>query len=290
MALDPGRSVSVEIGAREAKLGLSRNVARPCSGGLSKDRRSGIVGRPSQDPCSRGGAQLKEAAGRSFEGVAKVVFGAWQGLALRVGGLAMSRVVLHHIQGVECLPALRVSESIRTFSAGRESFVAVSVASPLIPNVDDAHDGRHDEGKGRGVRGACSRGRTSTHPHRATAPQVRLFKYAAALRRMLLSLMGSFMSLFWSFVLLCFVFYLFSLATVQVRLADRCARALGRGPSLKDSPPPHPPCRTDGDTDTTGATTPMRSTGPPPSTDKAEASASTPPRPTHHAVARERQT
>mmetsp|Transcript_9908 Transcript_9908/g.28743 ORF Transcript_9908/g.28743 Transcript_9908/m.28743 type:complete len:553 (+) Transcript_9908:74-1732(+) len=44
---------------------------------------------------------------------------------------------------------------------------------------------------------------------------VRLFKYAAALRRMLLSLLGSFTSLFWSFALLCFVFYLFSLATVQ---------------------------------------------------------------------------
>jgi len=44
---------------------------------------------------------------------------------------------------------------------------------------------------------------------------VRIFKYANSMRRMLLSLMGSLVPLFWSLVLLWAVFYLFSLATVQ---------------------------------------------------------------------------
>lgn len=44
---------------------------------------------------------------------------------------------------------------------------------------------------------------------------VRIVKHANALRRMLLSLMGSLVPLFWCLVLLWSVFYLFSLATVQ---------------------------------------------------------------------------
>jgi len=44
---------------------------------------------------------------------------------------------------------------------------------------------------------------------------VRIFRYASSLRRMMLSLLGSSVTLFWSLVLLFFVFFLFSIATVQ---------------------------------------------------------------------------
>jgi len=44
---------------------------------------------------------------------------------------------------------------------------------------------------------------------------LRLFKFASSLRRMLQSLLGSFVELCWSLSLLCFVFYIFAIATVQ---------------------------------------------------------------------------
>jgi len=44
---------------------------------------------------------------------------------------------------------------------------------------------------------------------------LRLFKFASSLRRMLQSLTGSIMDLFWSLSLMCFMFYIFAIATVQ---------------------------------------------------------------------------
>mmetsp|Transcript_19038 Transcript_19038/g.55247 ORF Transcript_19038/g.55247 Transcript_19038/m.55247 type:complete len:579 (+) Transcript_19038:90-1826(+) len=44
---------------------------------------------------------------------------------------------------------------------------------------------------------------------------LRVFKFASPLRRMLHSVLGSFMELFWSCVLMSFIFYLFSIATMQ---------------------------------------------------------------------------
>lgn len=44
---------------------------------------------------------------------------------------------------------------------------------------------------------------------------MRLFKSTSSLRRMLQSLLGSFVELCWSLSLLCFVFYIFFIATVQ---------------------------------------------------------------------------
>mmetsp|Transcript_95620 Transcript_95620/g.276243 ORF Transcript_95620/g.276243 Transcript_95620/m.276243 type:complete len:704 (+) Transcript_95620:64-2175(+) len=64
---------------------------------------------------------------------------------------------------------------------------------------------------------------------------IRIFKYASSLRQMLQSVLGSFQSLFWAFVLLFVTFYLFSLATVQW-LASFLASNEGQQaePQLKD--------------------------------------------------------